>query len=94
MSYSLENGIDFDIVCSSCGDSLNADIKRGRYNDYEIKVDICERCLSKKDDEICGLNDRIKELEDELENENNILKDKLAALETELIFNKIINKKP
>lgn len=92
MSFSLEKevSIDFDVVCSSCGNSLDVvdNIKKGRYEDYyEIRVGVCESCLSKKDDEIEDLKSKIKELE-ELEGE---LRDKIAALEVELTFNKIIN---
>jgi hypothetical protein len=79
--------IEIDVLCTECNNSLGVYEKTGKRGEHEFHVELCPSCLSKKDD-------RISELEDQLESsgaEIEKLKETIEALETGIIFNKIIN---
>jgi len=62
--------VDFEVYCGTCGYGLcgESDTRHSYRRGYaQVTVNACPNCMKKKDDEITDLNDRIKELEKQLE---------------------------
>ena len=67
--------VDFEVYCGTCGEGLcsESDTRSSRNRGYlQVTVNACPKCMKEKDGEILNLEDRIKELEAEIERlENN-----------------------
>lgn len=89
-SFLTETEIEFDVTCDNCGEHLQCDTKEYR-GKFELKVELCEHCIDKKNDEIEDIGVTHEEEKFNLEQEIKKLQDKIEALEIELTYNVLKN---
>lgn len=90
-SFLKETEIEFDVVCSKCGNYLDT-IEKQRGTSYELQVDLCETCKEEIEAEIKDRDEQIEKLVEEYDEKISDLYDEIEALKTELTYNKIKNK--
>jgi hypothetical protein len=62
--------LEFEVYCNTCGEGLcnESETGTGRTRGVpQVRVNACYKCMEKKDDLIKELQDRIDELEQDLE---------------------------
>ncbi len=69
ITISVEHEVE--VYCGTCGNHmcLNTEYTQGRTRGVDqFRVDVCDKCISRKDEEIDDLKKEIKELEEQISN--------------------------
>lgn len=70
----VEVDIDFEVFCGTCNNGLcnNTETRLSRTRSHpQIVVEVCQDCISEKDEEIENLKNEIEELKEEIIRLNN-----------------------
>ena len=72
--------VDFEVYCGTCGEGLCLQTETPRTlnrNALSVRVDVCGKCISRKDDAIADLEEQVAGLNREVQS----LKDRINELE-------------